>query len=182
MVAFSADKIISILVQEPGLFLEVKKLLVRSAFEQGRLIESKDLDDDAVFRLVREDQHTRALITHEIVDRYYVRAKPDSKEREEMERGNGDMPFGQTQMTGLPQNAAKGQSQEDLYWSKRDQQTQQRISPVPMSPMPVMPGVTPQSPQVPADPRRQLDMAQGTPQANVDYVDLLHRGCRGRGR
>jgi len=175
LVSFSADKIISVLVQEPGLLLEVKKLLVRDAFEQGRLIESKDLDDDAVYRLVREDQHVRALITQEIVDRYYVRAKPNSKEREEMERrGNSDMMLSQTQMAGLPQNAAKGQSQEDAYWSKRDQQTLPRAtSPLPMSPAQGMPNVPPQTPQAPADPRRQLDMAQANPPANVDYVDLL---------
>jgi len=175
LVSLSADKIISVLLQEPGLLLEVKKILVRDAFAQGRLIEPKDLDDDAVYRLVREDQHVRALVTHEIVDRYYVRAKPDTKEREEMERrGNMDMALGQSQMGSLPQNAAKGQSQEDAYWSR--QQTQPRLTspmPTPMPPVQGMPNVTPQTPQGPPDSRRQLDMAQATQSGNVDYVDLL---------
>jgi len=174
LVSLSSDKIISILIQEPGLLLEVKKLLVRKAYEQGRLVDPQDLDDDAVYQLVRDDRHVRSLITHEIEDRYYVRAKPGSGERNEMERrGNRDATRNQTQMTGLPQAQAKGQSQEDAYWSKRDQPAQSGgVSPLPLAPMPGLPNATPQAPQIPTDPRRQLDMAQAA-SPNVDYVDLL---------
>ena len=41
MVSLSTEKIIKILQEEPALLLEVKKLLVRKAFEEGRVIESK---------------------------------------------------------------------------------------------------------------------------------------------
>jgi len=51
MVSLSADKIILILREEPGLLLEVKKALVRKAFEQGRVLSASDLTDDALFRL-----------------------------------------------------------------------------------------------------------------------------------
>ena len=68
------------LQQEPGLFLEVKKMLVRKAYSQGRVLDSKELSDEAIFRLVREDEETRSLITQQIVDRGYVRAKPTREE------------------------------------------------------------------------------------------------------
>ena len=49
-VSLSADKIIPLLQRETGLLLEVKKLLVRKAFEQGRLLDARDLTDEALFR------------------------------------------------------------------------------------------------------------------------------------
>jgi polysaccharide export outer membrane protein len=83
MVSLSADKIVSLLSSEPGLFLECKRILVRAAFAQGQVIGPDDLTDDAVFRQVREDQNVRILFTKEIENRFYVRAKPT---REELER------------------------------------------------------------------------------------------------
>ena len=80
LVSLQPDKIILLLQQEPGLFLEVKKMMVRKAFAQGRVIAPKELTDDAIFRMVRDDEETRALITQQIVDRGYVRAKPTREE------------------------------------------------------------------------------------------------------
>src|SRR5277367_1843215 len=82
-VSLSADKIIDILRDEPGLLLQVKKLLVIKAYEQGRILDPSDLTDNALFRLLRDDDTIRVLATREIEDRYYVRAKPS---REEIER------------------------------------------------------------------------------------------------
>ena len=84
-VSLSADRILDILQQEPGLLLQVKKMLVRKAFEQGRLLDPADLTDEALFRLVREDENIRILATREIEDRSYIRAKP-TKEEIERER------------------------------------------------------------------------------------------------
>jgi len=156
LVSLSADKIISILTQEPGLLLAVKKLLVRKAYDQGRLLDPQDLDDDAVYKLVRADHNVRALITRELEDRYYVRAKPNSREREEMERrGTSDAMHNQTQLTGLQQGQTKGQSQEDTYWSKRDQQSQSGGgSNLPLSPIPGLPNLSPQAPPPSNDSRR----------------------------
>jgi protein involved in polysaccharide export with SLBB domain len=90
LVSLPPDKIILLLQQEPGLFLEVKKLIARKAFEQGRILDSKEITDDAIFRQVRDDEEIRALITQEIVDRGYVRAKPSrdevTREYEEQQR------------------------------------------------------------------------------------------------
>jgi hypothetical protein len=60
MVALSSEKIISLLTAEPGLLLKCKKLLVRTAFEQGRVLGQEDLTDDAVFQLVRKDKWYRS--------------------------------------------------------------------------------------------------------------------------
>jgi protein involved in polysaccharide export with SLBB domain len=123
MVALSADKIITILRQESGLLLQVKKTLVRKAYEQGRLLDPADLTDDAVFQLLREDQNIRVLATHEIEDRQYIHAKPT---REELAR-NPIRPVlppanGQSQ-ANQPQNAAP-YSQENVYWSQHEENNQ----------------------------------------------------------
>src|ERR1700680_476243 len=80
MVSLSADRIVSILRVEPGLLLQVKKTLVRKAFEQGRVLDPNDLTDDALFRLLREDDSIRVIATREIVDRSYIRALPTRDE------------------------------------------------------------------------------------------------------
>lgn len=80
LVSLSPDKIIVILQQEPGLFLEVKKMYVRRAFSQGQIVNAKDLTDDFIFRRVREDQEFCALITQQIVDRGYISPKPTREE------------------------------------------------------------------------------------------------------
>src|SRR4029077_5413583 len=75
-VALSPNKIIDLLRQEPGLVLQVKKMLVRKAYEQGRILDPEDLTDDALFELLREDHNICVLATREIEDRSYVRVKP----------------------------------------------------------------------------------------------------------
>ena len=83
MVSFSADRILSLLRQEPGLLLQVKKAVVRKAFEQGQILNPTDLTDDALFDLISKDDNVRIIATHEIVDRGYIKAKP---RREELAR------------------------------------------------------------------------------------------------
>jgi protein involved in polysaccharide export with SLBB domain len=80
LVSLAPERIILLLEQEPGLFLEVKKMLVRDAYAQGRVLAADELTDEAIFRLVRDDEEIRAQITQQIVDRGYVRAKPTDKE------------------------------------------------------------------------------------------------------
>lgn len=80
MVALSPDKIIQILRDETGLLLQVKKALVRKAYDQGRVLDPKDLTDDALFDLIRKDQNVRIIATQQIEDRSYIRAKPTKEE------------------------------------------------------------------------------------------------------
>jgi protein involved in polysaccharide export with SLBB domain len=123
MVSLSADKITQILQDEAGLLLQVKKALVRKAFEQGRILDPNDLTDEALFRLIREDQNVRVIATKEIEDRAYIRAKPT---REELAK---NLPCREPLLVNskdskLPDEpdpkAVQGHSQEQLYWAKHD--------------------------------------------------------------
>jgi protein involved in polysaccharide export with SLBB domain len=130
MVSLSADKILSILRQEPGLLLQVKKALVRKAFEQGRVLDPVDLTDDTLFTLIREDDNIRVIATHEIVDRAYIKAKPT---RDEIARNLPcrPMPVGPEPLATKQQDqsassstsssdAKRVLSQEETYWVKHE--------------------------------------------------------------
>jgi hypothetical protein len=123
MVSLSADRILLILQDEPGLLLQIKKTLVRKAFEQGRILDPNDLTDDALFTLIRKDDNIRVIATHEIVDRAYIKAKPT---REELAR---DLPCQLSMQTDAQALTAKQPdqsssdtkhlpSQEEEYWRK----------------------------------------------------------------
>ena len=123
MVSLSASTIQKILRDEPGLLLEVKKALVRQAYQQGRLLDPADLTDEALFQLVYDENNVRILATREIVSRMYVRAKPNVEES------------GQTRERRLPAAREPGGSgesqsalgeQENQYWS-----THERLEPSP---------------------------------------------------
>jgi protein involved in polysaccharide export with SLBB domain len=118
LVSLSADKIVSILSDEPGLLLQVKKALVRRAFEQGRVLDPNDLTDDALFRLLREDHSIRVIATREIVDRSYIRALPT---RDELARNLPCQPLlsGSTPKLDIPlPDMKRPPSQEEMYWFK----------------------------------------------------------------
>jgi protein involved in polysaccharide export with SLBB domain len=125
LVSLSADKIIQILENEPGLLLQVKKALVRKAFEQGRVLDPNDLTDDALFRLVREDQNVRVIATREIEDRSYIRAMPT---REELARNlpcRPPMPISNEALAKQQDQSPSGSvkrplSQEEAYWLKHE--------------------------------------------------------------
>jgi protein involved in polysaccharide export with SLBB domain len=120
LVSLSPDKITEILREEPGLLLEVKKALVRKAFDQGRVLDPNDLTDDALFRLIREDQNIRVIATKEIEDRQYVRAKPT---REELARNmpcRAPIPTSKDLKTPDQSDTKGVMSQEEIYWALHD--------------------------------------------------------------
>src|SRR5215471_5944907 len=123
-VALSPDKIIELLRQEPGLLLESKKMLVRKAYEQGRILDPDDLTDEALFQLVREDHNICVLVTQEIVDRAYIRAKPTQAqiERErELTARYGTTATPATPSQAAPASSLKPGNQEEAYWQKHDE-------------------------------------------------------------
>ena len=131
LVSLSADKIIALLRQEMGLLLQVKKAIVRKAFEQGRVIDASEITDDGLFTLVREDDSIRVLATREIENRYYIRAQPTRDElvlsipcRQSSSPNLQSLPpKGQTQSGQSGSQLQLGQqspSQEQLYWEKHD--------------------------------------------------------------
>src|SRR5579864_1375459 len=184
-VALSPDKIIELLRQEPGLLLQVKKMLVRKAYEQGRILDPEDLTDEALFELLREDHNICVLATKEIEDRAYVRAKPT---REEIEHQRElDAQYGVTRTSSAtqaqrPAESAnpKSASQEDTYWEKHEGGAEPYAAPQrdlqsnPNAPMPANPNPESQPPQ---DPSRQVEMTSlGRSQdvydgMGVDYAD-----------
>jgi protein involved in polysaccharide export with SLBB domain len=129
MVSLSADRILFILRDEPGLLLQIKKALVRKAFEQGRILDPNDLTDDALFTLIRQDDNIRVIATHEIVDRAYIKAKPT---REELARDLPCLLSMPTDPRALPAkqpdqsssdtntNTKRPPSQEEEYWRKHE--------------------------------------------------------------
>ena len=127
MVSLSADRILFILRDEPGLLLQIKKALVRKAFEQGRILDPNDLTDDALFTLIRQDDNIRVIATHEIVDRAYIKAKPT---REELARDfpcrllmPNDTETGaakQPDQSASNTNTKRPPSQEQEYWRKHE--------------------------------------------------------------
>lgn len=175
-VSLSADKILSFLQKEPGLLLQVKKLLVRKAYEQGRLLESQDLDDEALFRLIREDANVRVLITQEIEDRRYIRAKPS---REELERGLVLEPRPRTE-----KNASQGpevvqvKNQEDTFWSTHERTVEHNPEPQPYFEQPAIttptynPGERGPATPPPVDNRRPVERAQLQPPADELFGGL----------
>ncbi len=163
-VAFSAETIIGILQNEPGLLLEVKKALVRKAFEQGRVLEASDLTDDALYQLLRDQQSVRILATHEIVDRSYIRPKPT---QEEMNRENSMWArYGMTpSMVGneaATKGATAGLNQEQAYWATHNNAVGGYFPSAPNSSAPNQTSpATPNAPPkaAPSNPARQLDRA-----------------------
>ena len=123
LVSLSAGTITDILLREPGLLLQVKRVLVRKAFEQGRLLDPADLTDEALFQLLRDDDRVRVLATREIEDRAYVRAKPtrQDEEREEQRGWAVARTATTTQGSTQPGEPQKTQSQEEKYWSQHEE-------------------------------------------------------------
>ncbi len=127
MVSLSADRILSILRDEPGLLLQIKKALVRKAFEQGRILDPNDLTDDALFTLIRQDDNIRVIATHEIVDRAYIKAKPTREElardfpcRLLMPNDTETVPAKQPDQSASNTNTKRPPSQEQEYWRKHE--------------------------------------------------------------
>jgi protein involved in polysaccharide export with SLBB domain len=179
LVSLSAEKIIEVLQEEPGLLLSVKRTLVHKAYEQGRILDSEELTDDAVFRLVREDENIRVIATREIEDRYYVRPKPNQEEREQANLAQLDSQkissAGSAELNTQQSSQGK-QTQEDNYWDRHDVSSSPRSNPGPTTqqdqPSNSLPTL-PEENRRATDPRRQLQMA--------DLDDPVNQGMQPRG-
>src|SRR5581483_7324299 len=53
-ISLSADTINGILKKEPGLLLQVKRMLAKKAAEQGRVLYVNELTDETTYRLIEE--------------------------------------------------------------------------------------------------------------------------------
>jgi protein involved in polysaccharide export with SLBB domain len=171
-VALSPEKIIELLRQEPGLLLQVKKMLVRKAYEQGRILDPEDLTDEALFQLLHEDHKICVLATREIEDRAYVRAKPTVEELEQQHERDERMGLTRTvsPTAQKPEGAANNPSQENAFWEKYEASVEPNRTPPQSPPQQIQPAA-PAAPQAaPAvNPQRQVEMT-GL-QQNLDSYD-----------
>jgi protein involved in polysaccharide export with SLBB domain len=169
LVSLSADKILEIFRESPGLVLAFKRVLVLKAYEQGRLLDPESLTDDAVFELVRTDMRIRVLATQEIEKRSYVRAKPTEEELRDLNR---DQSVG-SRTAGEDLN--KESLSEKDYWKQRaelERQRQAQRGPVQQQePNAPEQNAVPPAPSVPPDRRREMLRAQAA-QGDVDYPSM----------
>src|SRR5947209_1697316 len=78
--ALSADVVIQLLQSQPALKLQVKRVLIQKALDQGRLLAEEDLGDSELFALIRDDLNVRKIASDEIEKRHYVGLKPTDEE------------------------------------------------------------------------------------------------------
>ena len=163
LVSLSADKILEIFRDSPGLVLAFKRTLVEKAYEQGRLLDQDSLSDDAVFDLVRTDARIRVLATQEIEQRSYVRAKPTDEELRQARQ--------RTKLDGTNDDLATLPLSEKDYWKQRAELDRQRQS----RPQQQRPGIPDQNAAPPAplpsspDRRRDMLRAQASQPGDIDY-------------
>jgi len=78
--ALDTGVIIDLLRKEPALALQIKKVLIKDALDQGRLLEQEDLTDVVLYDLIRREQTIRIIASKEIVARHYLDLKPTDEE------------------------------------------------------------------------------------------------------
>src|SRR5712691_12743161 len=150
LVSLPAERIIVLLEREPGLFLQVKKMLERKAYKEGRLLDPKELTDEALYRLIRSDESIRVLITNEIEDRSYIRVKPS---REELEQDWRRRTWNAKTDAESGVSGVHGASQEDEYWSQQQRRLQGQ--PYGAPPTSIEPNSPQSPPSAPADDARR---------------------------
>src|SRR5215475_1074117 len=79
-VAASAPQILEVLTKEPGLMVELKRLIAQEAGISGQILEESDLTDASVGDRLRSDLHTRVIATRLLQQYGYLvpRVNPDS--------------------------------------------------------------------------------------------------------
>lgn len=78
--ALTADVVIDLLHSQPALKLQIKRVLIQKALDQGRLLAEEDLGDVELFTLIRDDLTIRKIASDEIEKRHYLDLKPTDEE------------------------------------------------------------------------------------------------------
>ena len=69
LVAATAKDIREVLAKNPGLMVEIKRLMAKQAIEKGQIIAEQDLEDDVILDRLNDDIHFRAMATR-LLQRY----------------------------------------------------------------------------------------------------------------
>src|SRR5215469_9392787 len=86
-VAATAEQIRAVLAKDPGLLVELERIVERDAIAKGQLVEDSDLTEQAIFDRLDDDPALRAVATR-LLQRYgYLspRVNPDSEIGKEQE-------------------------------------------------------------------------------------------------
>src|SRR5207248_2901132 len=78
--SLDAGVIVGLLQSQPALALQIKKLLIKDARDQGRLLEEDDLTDGVLYDLIQHEPSIRVIASKEIVSRHYLELKPTDEE------------------------------------------------------------------------------------------------------
>src|ERR1700741_1368443 len=62
-VAASASQIKTVLAEDPGLVVELKRWIAKDATDQGQIVSESDLTDDAIFERLQTDVRFRSVAT-----------------------------------------------------------------------------------------------------------------------
>ncbi|MGD0226644.1 MAG: SLBB domain-containing protein [Terriglobia bacterium] len=95
MVAATTAQIREVLAKDPGLMVELKRLMAKQAIEKGQIVAEKDLEDDAILDRLTTDIRFRALATR-LLQRYgYLSPElnplsPSGKEQDLMMRARAE--------------------------------------------------------------------------------------------
>ncbi len=69
MVAATAKDIRDVLAKNPGLVVELKRLMAKQAIEKGQIVAEQDMEDDVILERLTTDIHFRAMATR-LLQRY----------------------------------------------------------------------------------------------------------------
>jgi len=111
--ALPAERIITILQENPDLMAELKNQAVQKAQEQGRIVTTEQITDDMVYRRIEQDPQGRLLITQELVRNGYVdKNDPDLVNKEAgSQESNGNTSAQTTGTSRYGKNSGQGTSQ-----------------------------------------------------------------------
>jgi protein involved in polysaccharide export with SLBB domain len=150
-VAASADQIRVVLIQDPGLLVELKQLVAKEATANGQLVDDRDLTDQAIFDRLADDVTFRSTAT-QLLQRYgYL-----------LPNINPDSPLGKQEDLVLKERARKLvqiESQEDAAAMKPKEEPPQGLQQTEN-----------------CDPQRNSDCRENAPrrsrQRNVDQEEI----------
>ncbi|HET9698632.1 MAG TPA: SLBB domain-containing protein [Terriglobales bacterium] len=163
-VTLAPEQIETVLRSQPMMMLEVKRALVRKAYEQGRLLDPADLTDAVVLQLVKEDRNVQIVATHEIERQLAARSSYAGQRPASEEAPNaGEEPSPGNRRSSMPRGL-----DQDIYVDNPLSHPGQVESPQ----RPKQPGINPAGPPAAPSPQLQVQRAAAT-SPDRDIPDVL---------
>jgi polysaccharide export outer membrane protein len=174
-VAGSATQVEEALRKDPGLMVELKRLIAKEATDQGQIVIDADLTDDAVYLRIRTDIEFRSKATI-LLQRYgYLvpQVNPESAQGKEEELVLKERAQWLAQLQGEELANQRAEQRERMKQGQQAQQAAQACNPL-LNPACIgLQGLTPQTPGAPNVPYG--------PQQGVPYAPGLQQGVPGAG-